>query len=103
MEQFKKFLGVVLGISALVMLAALVVITLNFWPDLNFTTDPTIIDIFVNVIFYGPPAVLGLAAIYFVSDKNILIFILTTIFVAACLFIYFAQDTFVDFVGSITR
>jgi len=105
MEQFKKVLGIILGISALVMLAFLLLVTLNKYDAINLISDSNWIaegtGIFAKIIFYALPSLAGLAAVYFVSDKNILIFILTVIFVAACLFIYFSQDAFFGFVDGI--
>ena len=103
MEQFKRVLGIILGIAALVMLAALVVVTLNQYADLNFISGDTRVLIENIVIFYALPAIVGLAAVYYVSDKNLLIFILTVIFVAAALFIYYAQDAFFEFIDGIVR
>jgi len=99
MNQFKKVLGIILGIASLVVLAVLVIIAFN--SNYNFTSNSTMLDIFSNITRYASPALVGLAAIWYVSDKNLLIFILTVIFVALCLFIYCVPSTFFDFLQSI--
>ena len=99
MDQFKKILGIILGVSSLVMLLFLLLVTLNQYEGINLISGAQ--DVFDGIIFYALPAIVGLVAVYWVSDKNLLIFILTVIFVAACLFIYFAQDAFFDFVDGI--
>lgn len=95
MKDFKKVLGYIVGIASLLMMAAIILVAYN-----NQYTFMSV-DLLEQIIFYAFPCVIALAALYFISDKGILLFVLTAILVAFALHIYFNEAWFFAFIDKI--
>ena len=95
MNGIKKFLGIFVGISALVMLAGLILSAFNAQYDFMSA------DLMAEIFYYAFPILTALAALYFVSDKGVLLFVITAIVVAFTMLVYFNQIWFFDFISQI--
>jgi len=95
MKSFKRILDICIGAAALVIIAGLILVAFN--REFNFMDYPLLYDI---LFYYPAPILIGVVCIRFTCDK-IVWFIVTIVFVALALLIYFNTDWFFSFIHSI--
>ena len=95
MKDFKKILDIFIGVAALVVIVGLVLFAFNL--QYAFIDDFILLS---QIIGYAMPILIGIVCLRFTCDK-IVWFILTIVFVALALLIYFNTPWFFEFIQSI--
>jgi len=95
MKMFKRVLDIFIGVTALVLIAGLILYAFNW--EFNFMDDTLLKNIMIH---YPIPILIGIICMRFTCDKLVW-FILTIVFVALALWIYFFTPGFFSFIHSI--
>lgn len=98
MKAFQKFLDIFIGVTALVVIAGLILSAFNI--EYSFMDSFLSNDMLLEIIGYLWPILIGVVCIRFASGK-IVWFILTIVFVGIALWIHFDTSGFFAFIHSI--